>query len=113
MSPERIQYGHVNSKYEVIGTATLTVTAASEPSPYSTRWQESISVFAGAMSPINPGTRPSLRSTCTECIKGPPAWGDGPAQRTRISYEDEALSINTTPVITHGNWAGPLLCCDG
>ncbi|MEV5880221.1 hypothetical protein AB0L75_39705 [Streptomyces sp. NPDC052101] len=133
-----IVYALVSPDGQVIGTADLTVVAASEPSPTSTRWQESISVLAGAMSPTIPAMKVSLRSDCTQCIAGPPAWGGGYielhqgeedhtgtlsydstvrggglSQRTQISYQSEVVSTGANPVTSPQNWAGPSLRCDG
>lgn len=118
-----IVYALVSPDGQVIGTAALTIVAASEPSPTSTRWQESISVLAGAMSPTIPAMKVSLRSDCTQCIAGPPAWGGGYielhqgeedhtgtlsydstvrggglSQRTQISYQSEVVSTGANPV---------------
>ncbi|WP_019632503.1 NucA/NucB deoxyribonuclease domain-containing protein [Actinomadura atramentaria] len=133
-----IVYALVNAAGDVLGTAGLTVVAASEPKYNSTKWQESISVYAGAMSDTIGAVKLTLRSDCTLCIAGPPAWGGGSielhageendtgtlsydstvrgggvAQRTQISYQSEVVSTNAKPVISHQSWAGPSLRCDG
>ncbi|WP_441247843.1 NucA/NucB deoxyribonuclease domain-containing protein [Kitasatospora sp. McL0602] len=133
-----IIYALIDPKGDVIGTAPLTVTAASEPSPTSTQWQESISVYAGAFSETIPSLQLSLASDCTQCTAGPPAWGGGSIelvqdgedhtgtlsydstvrgggmqQRTQIAYRSQTLSTDADPVIAQGTWAGPSLRCDG
>lgn len=132
-----IVYVLVTPKGETIGTAILTITAASDPSPYSTRWQESISVFAGEYSNVS-SVKLALSSSCTACIAGPPAWGGGSIelrqgqedhtgtlsydstvrgggmrQRSQIAYQSQTEGTNADPVISYGQWAGPSLRCDG
>ncbi|MEV7729303.1 hypothetical protein AB0P15_31950 [Streptomyces sp. NPDC087917] len=132
-----IVYVLVDRGGEAIGSAILTITAASDTNPYSTRWQERVSVYAGGYSNIS-SMRLALSSSCTECIAGPPAWGGGsielgqgeedhtgtlsydstvrgggPRQRSQIAYQSQTESSNAEPVISYGQWAGPSLRCDG
>ncbi|RST11378.1 hypothetical protein E2C00_19390 [Streptomyces sp. WAC05374] len=133
-----IVYALVNRVGDTIGTAELLVTARSALDPYSVRWQENIAVLAGRYDGVS-AVGLALSSSCTVCIPGPPAWGGGAIElrageedqsghlfyetttrgggersRSVIAYQSRTESPDAEyPVVSHGQWAGPSVACDG